>query len=213
MVVHSTSDPGLPGEHSAVAWPRHGARDLSNVATWGGWFGAFALPTAQRGSFAAVYNPDADEGMVKTFNDGSVPGLKIFGFGPGFDPHYYTDDNSQYVELWGGITPTFWDNATFPPGSTLGWSERWQPVARTGGVSLANGWGTVSVNAGAVAILPVRRIEGATLVVRGGGAETRRAFNAYPDRAAVVPISGAVDEIEIVAPDGRSLLKGTPVAR
>ncbi len=217
MVVHSTSDPGLPAAHGAISWPQQGDRDLSDMSTWKGWLGGFALPGAGRGNFAAVYNPDADEGMVKSFDGVKTPGLKIFGFGPGFDTHVYTDDDSSYVELWGGVTPTFWDNALFPLGGVLGWTERWQPVAGLGGVSLANGWGTVSVDGSAVHILPTRRIEGATLVAHKHSGETvRLPFNATPDRPAVIPASGPVGQIElleVLGADGQSLLKGVPVER
>ena len=213
MIVHSTNDPGVPSTHGVISWPRQGDRDLSDTSTWHGWFGAFAPPGPQRGEFAAVYNPAADEGMVKTFKGQEAPGLKIFGFGPGFDTHTYTDDDSSYVELWGGLVPTFWDNATFPSGSGLGWTERWQPVAGTGGVSLANGWGTVALDNGTARVLPTRRTEGATLVLRGAGGETRQAFDAYPDRPAELQYSGPVEQIEVLSPDGRSLLKGAPVSK
>ena len=214
MVVHSTSDAGLPEARGTVSWPRHEGRDLGDMSTWKGWLGAFAMPSTQRGSFAAVYNPDANEGMVKTFKSSEMPGLKVFGFGPGFNPKVYTDDNSSYVELWGGITPTFWDNAALPPGSSLGWTERWQPVTGLGGVSLAGAWGTVSMGGdGKARIMPTRRSEGATLIVRRqGSVDTTLPLNAYPDRAATVTLpTGAVTEIEVVGADGKSLLKGAPV--
>lgn len=214
LVVHSTGDPGLPAAYSAVSWPVYGGRDLSDMSSWRGWFSGFALPTADRGSFAAVYNPDADEGMVKSFEGGRMPGLKIFGFGPGFDPKVYTDDDSSYVELWGGITPTFRDNAVFPPNSALGWTERWQAVASLGGVSFANGWGTIAVTGDRVSVLPVRRIENATLVVATPTGATRTyTFDAYPDRPAVVAFANPVQvrQIEVFSPDGRSLLRGAPV--
>ena len=57
-------------------------------------------------------------------------GLKIFAFGPRFDPHTYTDDDSSYAELWGGLLPTFWDTTTMAPGGSAGWAERWQPIQR-----------------------------------------------------------------------------------
>jgi hypothetical protein len=222
MVVHSTDDPALPPARGVIGWPRHEGRDLSDLSTWQGWLGAFALPGPTRGSFAAVYNLDADEGMVKTFDGGKMPGLKIFSFGPNFDPQLYTDDRSGYVELWGGITPTFWDNAVFQPNTALGWVERWQPVAGLEGVSIAGGWGTVSVQGGAVRILPVRRVERATLLVRTAeGQVLRQTFNASPDRPTIVTISSpssspsapppSVREIEVLGTDGRSVLKGAPV--
>jgi Domain of unknown function (DUF5107) len=212
IVVHSTSDTGLPAEHGAVSWPQYGDRDLSNSATWGGWLGGFALPSAERGAFAAVYNPEANEGLVKTFSNKTMPGLKFFGWGAGVNPAIYTDDDSSYAELWGGITPTFWDYATFPSNSALGWVERWQPVAHTGGVSLADAWGTVSVSGRTVSILPVRRIEGAKLIVRmASGATSSYNFSAEPDKPASVSVAGEPVEIEVVGADGTSLLMGVPV--
>ncbi|MDQ5824126.1 MAG: DUF5107 domain-containing protein [Chloroflexota bacterium] len=212
LVVHSTNDSSLPPEHGIVDWPQHDGKDLADMSTWNGWFGAFAMPTADRGTFAAVYNPDADEGVVKTFKSKEMPGLKIFGFGPSLNPANYTDDQSSYAELWGGIVPTFWDNALFPPNSALGWTERWQPIAKTGGVSLASAWGTVALSGTKLSILPTRRIEGATLTLRApDGTTTRTTFNAYPDRPTTLPAPASVADIEITAPDGTVLLKGAPV--
>lgn len=208
LVVHSTSDSGLPPSQGIISWPKQESRDLSDMSTWTGWLGGFALPGPERGSFAAVYNPDADEGMVKSFNNKEMLGLKIFGFGPGFDPGVYTDGNSSYSELWGGITPTFWDNAIFPPGGVLGWTEQWQPVAGMGGVSLASAWGTVSLDNGVMRVLPTRRSEGAIAVLsRPNGSTTRLTFDAYPDRPTILATGGPVDSLEILAPDGTSLLK------
>lgn len=212
VVVHSTHDPAIPAEHGIVSWPQYNGRDLADASSWGGWLGGFALPSANRGQFAAVYDPGSDEGLVKTFSNKEMPGLKFFGWGPDLNPSIYTDDQSSYAELWGGITPTFWDYATFPPNTALGWTERWQPVARTGGVSLANAWGTVSVVGDTVRVLPVRRIEGATLVVRTATSGTATyPINAYPDRPASVRTNGQATEIDVLGPDGKSLIKGVPV--
>ena len=212
LVVHSTSDSTLPSEHGIVDWPSYDGKDLADMGTWSGWFGAFAMPSADRGNFAAVYNPDADEGLVKTFDGKQVPGLKIFGFGPALNPANYTDDNSSYAELWSGIVPTFWDNALFPPSSALGWTERWQPVAKLGGVSLSSAWGTVYADSGSLRILPVRRTEGATVILHGtDGTTTRAIFNAYPGRPTILAAPTQLATIEVTAPDGTVLLKGAPV--
>jgi hypothetical protein len=212
VVVHSTNDQGLPAPHTTINWPNYGGRDLSDSSTWGGWLGAFALPAANRGAFAAVYNPDADEGMVKTFSNRNTPGLKIFGWGPSFSPSVYTDGDSSYAELWGGITPTFWDYAIFPPNGALGWTEQWQPVAHIAGVSVAGPWGTVSVDGNVAHVLPTRRTEGATLLVTNPASGTvTYQFDAYPDRPATIPLSAPADQVEVQAPDGTSLLKGEVV--
>lgn len=214
FIVHSTSDTGLPPEHGVITWPRYEGRDLSDAGAWTGWLGGFVLPKPERGSFAAVYNPDADEGMVKSFKNKDMLGLKIFGFGPQFNPSIYTDDDSSYSELWGGITPTFSDNAIFPPGGALGWSERWQPVANLGGVSLASEWGSVSLDGTSMRVLAARRTEGATAILhRPNGNSDLITFNAYPDRPAILSTSGPVSSLEILSPNDTSLLKGTPLGR
>ncbi len=212
FVVHSTSDSALPAPHVAVTWPNYGGRDLSDMSTWRGWLGGFALPGADRGTFAAVYNPQADEGMVKTFKPGT--GLKIFGFGRGFNSRIYTDDNSSYAELWGGITPTFWDNVAIAPGASMSLDEQWQPVSGLGGVSLASKWGAISLSNSAIYILPARRTEGAIIVLhKTDGEVIRQSFNAYPDKAASVQVSGSVASVEITSADGQSLLSGELAAR
>jgi hypothetical protein len=212
MVVHSTSDTSLPAEHGIVSWPDYDGKRLSDSSTWGGWLGGFALPSPNRGAFAAVYNPDADEGLVKTFSNKEMPGLKIFGWGPDLNPAIYTDDDSSYAELWGGVTPTFWDYAIFPPNGALGWTEKWQPVARTGGVSVASAWGTVSVQGSVARVLPTRRIEGATMVVSNpAGGTSTYPFNAYPDRPATIQLSTPADTVEVLGADGKRLLKGETV--
>jgi hypothetical protein len=212
MVIHSTNDTGLPAPHTPITWPEYGGRLLSDSSTWGGWLGGFAPPSPDRGDFAAVYNPDADEGLVKTFSNKDMPGLKMFGWGPSLNPNVYTDGDSSYAELWGGITPTFWDNAIFPPNGALGWTEQWQPVAGTGGVSVASAWGTVSIDGNVAHVLPTRRTEGASLIVTDpAGGTTTYHFDAYPDTPATIPLSGPAGQIEVVGPDGTSLLKGEAV--
>ncbi len=210
LVVHSTGDPQIPPAHGVISWPNYEGRDLAGMDSWNGWLGGFALPNDRTAGFAAVHNPDADEGMVKTFKNSEMLGLKTFGFGPNFNSHIYTDDDSSYAELWGGITPTFWDNAVFPPGSALGWTERWQPVAGLGGVSMASAWGTVALHAGALSILPTRRTEGATAVLHTSTGITRLPFNAYPDRPTTLQIDGQPADLEIVGADGTSLLHVYP---
>ncbi len=212
MIIHSTSDTGLPAAHSVISWPNDNGRLLSDSSTWGGWLGGFAPPAPSRGAFAAVYNPDADEGLVKTFTNKDMPGLKMFGWGPDLNPSVYTDGDSSYAELWGGITPTFWDNALFPPNGALGWTEKWQPVAHTGGVSVASPWGTVSVDGNIAHILPTRRTEGATLLVTNpSSGTTSYRFDAYPDTPTTIPLSGPAASIEVLGADGTSLLKGDVV--
>ncbi len=136
VVVHSTGDSSLGGPHTTLAWPVSGGRDLSIYGSWRNYLGVFA-PTAGAG-YMGIYSPEADLGIARVFPREEVPGVKLFAFGHGFDPAVYTDDGSQYAELWGGVTPTFWDWATLPPHGVLTWTETWLPVHALGGLSGAS---------------------------------------------------------------------------
>jgi len=136
VTVHSTSDPQLPGPKTQISWPVYNGRDLSQYGTWQGYLGFFASPHATQG-FMGAYDPSVDEGIVRVFPPEIAQGAKVFGPGT-LDPALWTDDDSNYVELWGGITPTFWDYGTLNAGETLTWEERWYPVSGLGGYRFAN---------------------------------------------------------------------------
>lgn len=124
--VHSTGDTRLPGERQVIAWPLYKGIDFGKYRNWQTWIGVFAQdPTA--GS-AAVSNPSTHLALTRTFSPGAAPGVKLFAFGPQFSDRGYTDDGSQYVELWGGPNRSFWpeDDFTLAPGASLRWTERWQ---------------------------------------------------------------------------------------
>ena len=55
-------------------------------------------------------------GVVRVWPGRVSRGAKIFGHG-GLDPGIWTDDGSGYVELWGGLTPTFWDSTALASGA------------------------------------------------------------------------------------------------
>jgi hypothetical protein len=137
VTVHSTGDGGLPGPGSKLSWPVFKGRDLSRYANWGGHLGFFASPSAG-GEFAGAYDSSSDEGIVRVFPPDIARGVKFFG-GKGINPATWTDDGSTYFELWGGLLPTFGDNATIQPSQTFGWTERWYPVSGLGqGFDTAN---------------------------------------------------------------------------
>jgi len=139
MVVHSTGDATLPGEHQMMAWPVHGGRDFTRYRNWRNWLGVF-VPQVQRG-YAGAYNHDTQLGVVRVFPPQLAPGLKLFAFGLDFSARSeYTDDGSEYFELWGGPCKTFWpeDDIVLSPGQTVQWRERWMPVQGIGGLDEAN---------------------------------------------------------------------------
>jgi hypothetical protein len=94
------------------------------------------------------------------------------GYAAPINPSVYTDDNSAYVELHGGVSPTYWDQATLPAGATTTWQETWFPVAGIGGVSYADGSGAVWLDRQgdtlAVGLFPVRAVQGRVEVAVDG---------------------------------------------
>jgi hypothetical protein len=92
-----------------------------------------------------LYSPRADQGFVRSFPPGIARGLKLFA--PGSLPTWvWTSDDSSYVELWGGLTTNFSENATLQPGSSFAWSENWYPVHGIGNFVWANKDVALSVN-------------------------------------------------------------------
>jgi hypothetical protein len=135
VTVHSTGDGGLPGSGAAMNWPVHSGRDMSWYHNWTGYLGFF-VPLVSDG-FVGLYDHIADQGIVRTFTPGWPAGTKFFG-PAGLAPSLWTDDSSNYVELWSGATDSFWNDATLAPGASVSWIERWYPVQGVGGFNHAN---------------------------------------------------------------------------
>lgn len=144
VTVHSRGDATLPAEQQAMSWPVYNGVDYSRLGNWQRWLGVFERPAAH-GPYAGVYDMAADEGLLRVYPPAATRGSKAFALGWA-DPiasSNYTDDGSAYVELHGGVAPTFWDQATLPAGGEYTWQESWFPVAGIGGVSYADGSGAV----------------------------------------------------------------------
>lgn len=138
VTVHSAGDPTLPPPGELMDWPVHGERDYSRLGNWDRWLGFFEAPQAH-GPFAGVYDTAAGEGVVRVYPADLARGSKGFALGWS-DPlpsYLWTDDGSAYVELHGGLEPTFWDTATLSSGQVVSWTEVWYPLAGIGGVSAA----------------------------------------------------------------------------
>ena len=140
VIVHSRGEPGwsVPDAHSEITWPLVDQTDLSEYSQWANYLGVFApnMPAP----FIGAYNPEIDLGVVRLIEPGQVPGSKLFAFGADFPDRSYTDDGSQYFEIWGGANTGFWPEADvlLPAGKTLAWQEQWRPLAGLGGITWAN---------------------------------------------------------------------------
>jgi hypothetical protein len=135
VIVHSTADGGVPASGSSMSWPFNGGRDMSWYDSWSGYLGFFAPGVAH--GFTGVYDHAADLGIVRAYNPGWPAGTKIFGPAT-LSPSLWTDDNSNYIELWSGATGSFWSYTTIEPGASFSWTEHWYPVHGLGGFNYAN---------------------------------------------------------------------------
>jgi hypothetical protein len=144
MAVHSTGDDHhfdcAGWTHTSpdcrFPWPVQDGVDFSRLGNWREYLGFFEYPQAAA-DFAGVYDAAADEGVTRVFPSNGARGVKGFGMGrpnSGYqiDPSTWTDDGSTYVELHGGVAPTFWDAVTLAPGATLAWKEYWYPLSGIG---------------------------------------------------------------------------------
>jgi hypothetical protein len=86
-----------------------------------------------------VYDTTANEGMMRIYPSDVTRGAK--GFAPGWNqsipPSTWTDDGSGYVELHGGLMPTFDEWYELPADGQVSWQEMWYPVAGIGSVTHA----------------------------------------------------------------------------
>ncbi len=186
VAVHTSFDPALPAGET-VSWPTApDGRNLSVLGSYRQYAGLFEAPGA-RGPFAAVYNPAADAGAVRTFPAEIARGSKIFtlGWDDPLPSTNYTDDGSAYVELHGGLTPTFDEQFSLPPAGSVKWREVWYPAQQIGGVSFANELAALhAARAGAsleVGFYPTRPLVGALIVLAGENEIARVELNVAPD--------------------------------
>ncbi len=140
VTVHSSGDAGsrVPNAGDPMPWPVYGGHDFSRLGNWRQWLGFFERPQAAT-DFIGVYDTTSDEGVARIFPSNVARGTKGFGMGwsDPIDPSTWTDDGSAYVELHGGVAPTFWDSAQLAAGATLTWTEYWYPVSSIGILSTA----------------------------------------------------------------------------
>ncbi len=141
MIVHATEDRDLPPPRATVDWPRRNQRDLSRPSAWNGYVGLFA---AQPVRFAGFYDAQADAGMV-ALHDAGFAGAKVFAFSANFDRRLFTDDGSDYAELWVGAQPTFWDDPLLNAGDQRVILADWMPLHGLGDLAVANESGALGV--------------------------------------------------------------------
>lgn len=184
--IHSTGDAtlGAPGEQ--IDWPVHDGRDLSSLANWTSYLGVFESPAAQ-GDFTAVYDTAADEGVVRIYPPDKATGAKYFAFGwsQPLDPALWTDDGSSYVEMQGGLAPTYDDEYELASGGEVNWTEIWYPAAGIGGLTHAQAGGALRADAEGktlhLGVFPVRPVKGVLTIALPGTAPVSLPVEISPD--------------------------------
>lgn len=161
VFVHSTANAWIPREfiprgddltHKApVSFSNLNGHDLHFYKNWDKYVGVFAVESGAgklAQNFVGAYNHETNFGVARVFPPSEAPGVKLFAFGSNFCCRTdYTDDDSGYIELWGGIARTFFpdDDVTLPAGAMRTWTEYWMPLANTNGVTAASADASVTV--------------------------------------------------------------------
>jgi hypothetical protein len=213
-IVHSTGDGSLPGPGGTIDWPEHNGRDFGRYPEWGSWLGIF-VPQAADAGFAGAYDLGTEQGIVRTA-PAWVRGVKLFCLGD-LGSERWTDDGSRYFELWGGLTPTFWDSATLEPGASVGWTEHWYAVSGLGGITWANAEVAARLTPAddrvEIALQAVRRRQ-ATIILRSQGTERQRwdamLGPAQPFRASAETGPGGEWDLLVLSSDGQTLIQVGP---
>jgi hypothetical protein len=205
MMVHATQDAALPAPQELFSWPMFDGRDMSYPANWNGYVGAFA---PQEVLFFGAYDIQQDAGVAIV--DGiTTTGAKIFAFSEEFDRSLFTDDGSDYAELWSGPQRTFWDYPELLPGGKYTVSGDWLPLWGIGDLSTATSDAALGVTqrpdgGTTVALATAEIIEGAEVVVRVDGQEVFRTapLDLRPDQPLAIdlPFDASGQQIEVEAP-------------
>lgn len=188
MTVHSTADAELPAPGERLSWPVYQERDLSTLGNWRQYLGFFEYPAAH-GPFTGVYDIAYDAGAVRVFPAQIARGSKVFapGWRDALSSSDFTDDASTYIELHGGLAPTFFEQYQLPAAETVSWRERWYPVSGLKGLSFANeqlAAAAQRVPGGLrVGLYPTQPFHGELVLLLDGEPIGRRLVEARPDMA------------------------------
>lgn len=190
VFVHTTGDSfippeNIPGNHpqapvTPMPWSVVAGHELSMYSGWDTYLGVFVPSPIS--DFAGAYSHTAELGIARVFPKATAPGVKLFGLGPNTTfRDSFTDDDSDYFELWGGLPRTFFanDDVALAPGEAREWDEEWIPFAQTGGVTAATRKAVLNLtvetdsNVAVSAVATMRDTRG-VLVLERNGAEIHR---------------------------------------
>jgi hypothetical protein len=134
MIVHGSGDDTLP--HTIISWPQWKSLDYSRYSNWNHWLGVFVPNVESKPNYVGIFNHDSSEGIVRRFPNNIARGSKLFAHSNQIPVSVYTIDGGyNYIEIWGGLTPTFWDWSYLDPDQSVEWSETWGVVDNRASIS------------------------------------------------------------------------------
>jgi len=216
VTLHSTNDAALPQPGQRFPWPTYGRRDLSRLGNFRQYLGFFEAPAAH-GPFVGVYDPTYDAGAVRIFPAEIARGSKVFALGwqDALESNNFADDDSMYVELHGGLAPTFDDQYQLRANSEISWRETWYPVAGIGDLTFANETAAISVQPRAqqfaIGLYSTRPLAGVLVSFVDERVQERIAIQIRPDEPYLGVLTNGkstaqITKIELQDRAGRALL-------
>jgi hypothetical protein len=207
IIIHSRGGSGwtLPEAKQSAPWPRIGQIDLRDYKQWADYLGFF-VPN-QAAPFLGAYNPETNLGVVRLASGPPGSG-KLFAFGQNFSDRSYTDDNSQYFEIWGGANAGFWaeNDIAVAAGESLSWQEQWWPLAQLGGLTWATEHAAVHLTGDNLSVLVSTPTQGRLQIRAGNQILLDEAFTAEPTTPLSWPLPATATTVEILNQAGQSLL-------
>lgn len=200
--------------------------NLSYYANWTEEGTAFANPD-YRANWSGLSNYVNETSILRVSDNVKTPGLKLWSFGKDALNIDINDGNEWLrptIEMWHGITPEFWNRATFAANEVRSWSDRYFATFGLREITAASEYGAVHLSdaasgtdtvlsAAATLTLPNQTVKA---ILKLGGtvlseSDVVVAAAEATTVSATVPTSqispGAVFEVEFVQGD-RSLLSG-----
>lgn len=201
ITIHSRGELGwsLPDAGRRAAWPLVGQTDLRDYRQWANYLGFFVANTDA--PFMGAFNAATKLGVVRLPESGRAG--KLFAFSAGFPDRSYTDDDSQYFELWGGANNGFWPEDDIPvaPGQSLGWTELWWPLAGLPGLTWATEHVAIALeqnkSTATLSALVARPVTGQVRVTAAGALILNERFSANPARPLSWPLAAGAGPLTI----------------
>jgi len=123
---------------------------------------------------------------VRIFPAEIARGSKVFalGWSDTLTSNNYADDDSRYVELHGGLAPTFNDQVRLLPNQSITWQERWYPVHGMGDLTFANAVGALAVQQDDtglhISFYPTQPVQGTLIVYVDEQEQARQPIQLQP---------------------------------